>query len=168
MSTLVKCLLDFFEVSVHTILYVRNIYPRSIFEKRLKYNVPVWMSRHRDVNSYIVRALQNSKQLLEQGLVEKIVVPITGPDLDVQESFVFSLSSYFSGPEIKLHSLERSFRTILTKLNLVENKLRSLHTIPDGSRSFKIAIVAKIDDAQSIDKVCQCTLQLPHFQSISK
>ncbi|PIO35649.1 hypothetical protein AB205_0032710, partial [Aquarana catesbeiana] len=34
-------LCEFLEVAVHLILYVREVYPTGIFQKRKKYNVPV-------------------------------------------------------------------------------------------------------------------------------
>lgn len=37
-------LCEFLEVAVHLILYVREVYPVGIFQKRKKYNVPVQVS----------------------------------------------------------------------------------------------------------------------------
>lgn len=34
-------LCEFLEVAIHLILYVREVYPSGIFQKRKKYNVPV-------------------------------------------------------------------------------------------------------------------------------
>lgn len=39
-------LCEFLEVAVHLILYVREVYPVGIFQKRKKYNVPVQVSPH--------------------------------------------------------------------------------------------------------------------------
>ena len=39
-------LCEFLEVAVHLILYVREVYPVGIFQKRKKYNVPVQVSLH--------------------------------------------------------------------------------------------------------------------------
>lgn len=35
---------EFLEVAIHLILYVREVYPTGIFQKRKKYNVPVQVS----------------------------------------------------------------------------------------------------------------------------
>lgn len=44
-STVVADVLsEFLEVAVHLILYVREVYPVGIFQKRKKYNVPVQVS----------------------------------------------------------------------------------------------------------------------------
>ena len=42
-------LCEFLEVAVHLILYVREVYPVGIFQKRKKYNVPVQVSPHSQV-----------------------------------------------------------------------------------------------------------------------
>lgn len=34
-------LCEFLEVAIHLILYVREVYPSGVFQKRKKYNVPV-------------------------------------------------------------------------------------------------------------------------------
>ena len=34
-------LCEFLEVAIHLILYVREVYPSGIFQKKKKYNVPV-------------------------------------------------------------------------------------------------------------------------------
>jgi mitotic spindle assembly checkpoint protein MAD2B len=65
MST-VDVLIEFLECVVHTVLRQRNIYPPSVFEKKLKYGVGIWKSRHPDINSYITRVLTNARQLFEQ------------------------------------------------------------------------------------------------------
>jgi mitotic spindle assembly checkpoint protein MAD2B len=41
MSVAANILCEFLEVAIHLILYMREIYPAGIFEKRKKYNVPV-------------------------------------------------------------------------------------------------------------------------------
>lgn len=41
------------EVAIHTILYVRQVYPADIFVRRKKYDTPVFQSRHPALNEYI-------------------------------------------------------------------------------------------------------------------
>ncbi|XP_021099028.1 mitotic spindle assembly checkpoint protein MAD2B isoform X3 [Heterocephalus glaber] len=59
-------LCEFLEVAVHLILYVREVYPVGIFQKRKKYNVPVQMSCHPELNQYIQDTLHCVKPLLEK------------------------------------------------------------------------------------------------------
>lgn len=51
-------LADFLEVAVHLILYARNVYPPTIFERKKKYDVPVRLSRHPELNKYISEVAQ--------------------------------------------------------------------------------------------------------------
>ena len=46
------------EVAIHTILYVRQIYPADLFVRRKKYDTPVYQSRHPGLNDYISGAVK--------------------------------------------------------------------------------------------------------------
>jgi len=46
------------EVAIHTILYVRQVYPAEIFVRRKKYETPVFQSRHPALNDYISGAVK--------------------------------------------------------------------------------------------------------------
>lgn len=46
------------EVAIHTILYVRQIYPPDLFVRRKKYDMPVFRSRHPALNEYISGAVK--------------------------------------------------------------------------------------------------------------
>ena len=53
MSEVAEILLEFWEVAVHTVLYIYELYPRDIFEERRYGSMPVFQSRHPDVNEYV-------------------------------------------------------------------------------------------------------------------
>ncbi|MGH0143722.1 UNVERIFIED_CONTAM: hypothetical protein FKN15_000787 [Acipenser sinensis] len=57
-------LCEFLEVAIHLILYVREVYPSGIFQKRKKYSVPVQMSCHPELNQYIQDTLHCIKPLI--------------------------------------------------------------------------------------------------------
>lgn len=46
------------EVAIHSILYVRQVYPADLFVRRKKYNTPVFQSRHPALNDYISGAVK--------------------------------------------------------------------------------------------------------------
>ena len=46
------------EVSIHTILYVRSIYPAGLFRRVKKYDAPVYQSQHPELNKYISGAVK--------------------------------------------------------------------------------------------------------------
>ncbi|KAJ1401200.1 DNA-binding protein, partial [Ochromonadaceae sp. CCMP2298] len=77
---LAEQLLDFIECSIHCTLFARKLYPPNLFEPRMYQGVALRQSRHPDINTYIRRVLNNTKPLLEQGLVERVVLAITAPD----------------------------------------------------------------------------------------
>ncbi|XP_075850104.1 mitotic spindle assembly checkpoint protein MAD2B isoform X2 [Microcebus murinus] len=85
-------LCEFLEVAVHLILYVREVYPVGIFQKRKKYNVPVQMSCHPELNQYIQDTLHCVKPLLEKNDVEKVVVVILDKEHRPVEKFVFEIT----------------------------------------------------------------------------
>lgn len=59
------------EVAIHTILYVRQIYPADLFVRRKKYDTPVYQSRHPALNEYISGAIKAiEEELLLVGLIE--------------------------------------------------------------------------------------------------
>ena len=41
------------EVAVHTILFVRRLYPVDLFTRKKKWDAPVYQSRHPALNEYI-------------------------------------------------------------------------------------------------------------------
>lgn len=45
-------------MAIHTILYVRQIYPADLFIRRKRYDTPVFQSRHPALNEYISGAVK--------------------------------------------------------------------------------------------------------------
>ena len=45
-------------MAIHTILYVRQVYPADLFVRRKKYETPVYQSRHPGLNEYIAGAVK--------------------------------------------------------------------------------------------------------------
>lgn len=115
-NVVANILCEFLEVAVHLILYVRDVYPAGIFEKRKKYNVPVQMSCHPELNQYIQDVLNSIKPCLEKGEVERICVVIMDKGFCPLERFVFEIGS---------HDENRSFRTDDTYLFNIESALRA-------------------------------------------
>lgn len=46
------------EVAIHTILYVRHVYPAELFVRRKIYDTAVYQSRHPALNDYISEAMK--------------------------------------------------------------------------------------------------------------
>lgn len=80
-STVVADVLsEFLEVAVHLILYVREVYPVGIFQKRKKYNVPVQVSPGGwlDLKTFI---LPTSFLTPQQRLIASSLLPLTDQPL---------------------------------------------------------------------------------------
>ncbi|XP_015766791.1 PREDICTED: mitotic spindle assembly checkpoint protein MAD2B-like isoform X2 [Acropora digitifera] len=86
-------LCEFLEVAFHLILYVREVYPSVVFERRKKYNVPVQMCCHPDLNQYILDVLQTIKPLLEKGDVQRVSLVISDKKFQPIERFVFEIGN---------------------------------------------------------------------------
>uniref|UniRef100_A0A8B9M9I3 Mitotic spindle assembly checkpoint protein MAD2B n=1 Tax=Accipiter nisus TaxID=211598 RepID=A0A8B9M9I3_9AVES len=116
---------EFLEVAVHLILYVREVYPIGIFQKRKKYNVPVQMSCHPELNQYIQDTLHCVKPLLEKNDVEKVVVVILDKEHHPVERFVFEITQPpLLSISTLLHSLlshvEQLLRAFILKISVCD------------------------------------------------
>ena len=97
------------EVAIHSILYLRQIYPVDLFARRKKFDLPVWRSRHPELNEYIsgaVKAVGEELILVGstvpevkpihiatalQGNVDKVVVVIKDHNDVALERFIFAI-----------------------------------------------------------------------------
>uniref|UniRef100_A0A1B6G8G5 HORMA domain-containing protein n=1 Tax=Cuerna arida TaxID=1464854 RepID=A0A1B6G8G5_9HEMI len=138
----VEILLEFFEVCFHSILYIRKVYPPSIFTLKKKYNVPVHISLYPDLNFYISNVLKSVKKFLMMNKLLQLSLWILDSSLKPVEKFVFNnfnINSSFIGNHSDMSNLlllEESFRAFCLKLSTSDYILKP---IPDNS-SFKIYV----------------------------
>ena len=66
------------EVAIHTILYVRRVYPPDLFIRRKKYDTPVFQSRHPALNKYISGAVKAIGEELALVSVSRVWVIFPG------------------------------------------------------------------------------------------
>ncbi|GAB5588307.1 MAD2 mitotic arrest deficient-like 2 [Umbelopsis nana] len=116
-----------------------------IFASRQKYNVPVKMSRHPDINLYINHIVAACKDGIQQvmlpffeaqGMVKSVAVVIVDGQLNPVERFVFELNSIFQPSphqymdsvttELRLLDLELQLKAFLLRINAAEALLRPL------------------------------------------
>lgn len=69
-------MIEWLEVFINSILYIRNVYPESIFRKRRIYNIPVNASIFPPVNDYIRSVLQSARYLLTEDKLFRLEVLI--------------------------------------------------------------------------------------------
>ncbi|KAI0639572.1 DNA-binding protein [Trametes polyzona] len=142
------------EVAVHTILYVRQVYPPDLFVRRRKYDTPVYQSRHPALNEYIAGAVKAVSDELALGTVDKVVVVIKTADEKPLERFIFALrntlqvESYNKDTSVEgaisAASLGQYFRSFLLKLSMIEAQLGQMDL---DDLSFAIVLELQDDKA---------------------
>ncbi|KAF7793389.1 hypothetical protein EIP86_004501 [Pleurotus ostreatoroseus] len=148
----VRGITEFIEAAVHTILYVRQIYPAELFVRRKKFNTPVFQSRHPTLNEYISEAVKAVGDELENGNVDKVVVVIKDKDDGPLERFVFAVENMIQVEAFNKDTsvegamtpavLGQYFRSFLVKLCMIETQLGHLCLGDDVT----FAIVLELQD----------------------
>ncbi|KAM9474951.1 mitotic spindle assembly checkpoint protein MAD2B [Clarias gariepinus] len=145
-------LCEFLEVAIHLILYVREVYPSGIFQKRKKYNVPVQMSCHPELNQYIQDTLQCVKPLIEKNEAEKVVVVIMDKEHHPVERFVFEISQppllSISSDSLLSH-VEQLLRAVILKISVCDAVLDSN---PPGC-TFTVLVYTRESATRNMEKV---------------
>ncbi|PPQ67177.1 hypothetical protein CVT25_005778, partial [Psilocybe cyanescens] len=151
----VHAIAEFIEVAIHTILYVRQVYPAEIFVRRKKYETPVFQSRHPALNDYITGAVRAIADELVYGKVDKVVVVLKDKEQIALERYIFSVETMIEiegfnkdvGVEEAMtpSSLTQYFRSFLIKLNMIESQIGQMHLGDD--LSFAIVLELKDDAA---------------------
>jgi len=146
------------EVAIHTILYVRQIYPADLFIRRKKYDTPVFQSRHPALNEYISGAVKAIGEELVLGNVDKVVVVIKDKKQVALERFMFSIQNMIQvEPFNKDTSVEDAmsstllgqyFRSFLVKLSMIESQVGQMYLGDDVS--FAIVLELKDDISPSV------------------
>ncbi|KAH9486521.1 Mitotic spindle assembly checkpoint protein MAD2B [Psilocybe cubensis] len=151
----VHAIAEFIEVAIHTILYVRQVYPAEIFVRRKKYETPVFQSRHPALNDYITGAVKAIADELVHGKIDKVVVVLKDKEQIALERYIFSIETMIQiegfnkdvGVEDAMtpSSLMQYFRSFLIKLNMIEAQIGQMHMGDD--LSFAIILELKDDAA---------------------
>jgi mitotic spindle assembly checkpoint protein MAD2B len=71
------------EITLHTILYLRAIYPPSTFARRRAHGVPVYQSRHPQVREYIAEVVGLLRRELDQGNLRRVSVVVKSAETGV-------------------------------------------------------------------------------------
>lgn len=125
-------LCPFLEAAIHLILYSRRVYPQEIFERRRHLDVSVFRSRHRDLNEHIALVVRGTRQLLERGEADALVVSILGTRGEILERFRFELR--VDHQPVDVAALQAHLRGFLLKLHMCEAMLAPLPA--DAELSF--------------------------------
>ncbi|XP_031255277.1 DNA polymerase zeta processivity subunit [Pistacia vera] len=127
-----RILVEFLEVAVTSIVFLKEVYPAGAFERRRYMNVVVQRARHPELREYIHSAVNGLLPFIQKGQVERVAVIFFNADNIPVERYIFKLmfnQSY--GSKVEEGELEFSLRSFLTKL-LVSQSLSKV--LPNGCR----------------------------------
>ena len=141
-SEVTNMMVEFIECVIHYILYIREVYAPSLFEKIVAYSVPTFKCTHPTVCDYIRRILDAMRPLLAKGHINKIVICPCKATIDHTplESFTFALKGTTHQSETDLlnskhtmgiprDTITQFLRSFLLKLSVAESLLQP---IPPG------------------------------------
>ncbi|KAI5118650.1 hypothetical protein M0805_002570 [Coniferiporia weirii] len=138
----VVAFIEILEVALHTILYIRQIYPAELFERRKKFEIPVFQCIDPSISSYISGATKAVAEEIIEDNVSRIIINIHDGD-EPLENFTFSIDRVtgsghpYSEPEsLPLEVLQRQMRALLLKLNAIDAQLLPLNASESLSFSF--------------------------------
>ncbi|CAN6455152.1 unnamed protein product [Victoria cruziana] len=121
-----QVLIEFLEVAINSIVFLKGIYPPGAFERCRYMNVVVHRARHPQVHEYIHFAISSLRPFLQKGLVERVVVIFYSKDHVAAEKFVFRFSFDQTSNLGKATGLEFAMRSFLIKLSVAEPVTRVL------------------------------------------
>ncbi|KAF2857342.1 DNA-binding protein [Piedraia hortae CBS 480.64] len=137
---LVTSFTDFLTVAIHTILYERDLYPRTSFLSARKYNFSVRQNRHPKVCEWINDAVASVETELLKGTVDYVAVVICTRENSVVERFMFDVSRF---PTVPFKSIDLPLR----RTNDAGEKVAILPTV-DMEEQFK-ANMARLANCSS-------------------
>ncbi|KAL0487666.1 mitotic spindle assembly checkpoint protein MAD2B [Acrasis kona] len=137
-------LIDFIESVIHTILYVRGVYPNYLFHEVVSaYTGQLhYMSRNPTLNKYVTDLMKSMREWIENGLVEKVIISIssnqTGGGLIEQHVIDLEL--------IKNERIEPNsqiFSPLYWSLREFFVQLHSLQPLIESDLTFNVEVEAK-------------------------
>ncbi|KAB2006338.1 hypothetical protein ES319_D11G337600v1 [Gossypium barbadense] len=115
-------LVEFLEVAITSVVYLKGIYPSGAFERRRYMNVVVQRARHPQLREYIHSAVSGLLPSIQKGLVERVAVTFFNTDNIPMERFIFKLMVNQSfGSKVEESDLEFSLRSFLIKLSVSQS-----------------------------------------------
>ncbi|KAI3440308.1 HORMA domain-containing protein, partial [Psidium guajava] len=114
-----RILVEFLEVAVTSIVYLKGLYPSGAFERRRYLSLVVHRARHPQLRDYIHMAVSGLQPFIEKGLIERVAVVFFDTENVPLERFILKLSVNQScGSKVEDADLEFSLRSFLIKLSV--------------------------------------------------
>ncbi|XP_060518968.1 mitotic spindle assembly checkpoint protein MAD2B [Cylas formicarius] len=119
---------EFLEIVIHSVLYVKKLYPNSIFLPRKKYGLAVYQVVHPELREYIKECLTAISFHFKKGDLKKIYICFVNADDRIFEKVVIEILgfNYTSEGDTFLVDLEQCLRDFLLKLYNSQSYLEDL------------------------------------------
>ena len=132
----------FIEIYIHQILFIRQLYPRKLFENRTEFGMSVQYCNHPSVVDFVKRAVESINPLLGLNAVEKIFISVFSKNRIEQFILSFKWLVEFSLKKDPIYiprfEIEDIFRDFLSKIKTSEG---ALGPVPKDA-TFELAIKA--------------------------
>ncbi|GFP97876.1 DNA polymerase zeta processivity subunit [Phtheirospermum japonicum] len=126
-AEIARILVEFLEVAITSVVFLKGVYPNGAFERRRYMNVVIHKAIHPQLNEYIHSAVYGLKPFIEKGLVERVAVIFFDDGGVPIERFIFKLDvNQCYGTTIEQADLEFSLRSFLIKLPVSEPLTKAL------------------------------------------
>lgn len=161
-------LLEMLEVLINTIIYVRNVYPESIFKRQIIYNTSCYICIYPPLREYIQNVLKTAAKLKRQNELYKIDLIFEKDETTLLEMFSFGFEAAPGTKQLfddtsndqYLIEAEETIRGILLSL---DEKCKNLRKLPQTGVNFKILLhttqvaLVKLTSDPKVKVCVQCT-----------
>ncbi|XP_020598776.1 DNA polymerase zeta processivity subunit isoform X2 [Phalaenopsis equestris] len=162
-----RILVEFLEVAINCIVFLKGFYPAGAFERRRYMNVVVQKARHPQLDNYIHSATSELLPFIQKGLIERVAVIFYDKDHIPVERFVFKLviSQPYSST-VEENDLQFALRAFLLKLTVSKPLTKSLppgssweitayfRALPDENNDTKVQMWVPTDTKQWLQPPC--------------
>ncbi|ESQ35155.1 hypothetical protein EUTSA_v10008810mg [Eutrema salsugineum] len=122
-----RTLVEFLEVAITMIVFLKGFYPSAAFERRRYMNLVVQRASHPELRDYIQSAATGLLPFIQKGLVERVAVIFFSEDNVPVERFIFKLTINPScAASVEEGQLEFALRSFLIKLSVSKSLVKPL------------------------------------------
>lgn len=122
-----RVLVEFLEVAITAVVFLKGVYPSGAFERGRYMNVVVQRACHPQLRYYIHATVSGLLPFIQKGIVERVAVIFFNADNVPLEKFIFKLAMSLSyGSAVEEVDLESSLRSFLIKLSVSESLTKKL------------------------------------------
>eukprot|EP01080_Neovahlkampfia_damariscottae_P004483 gene4483-7864_t len=116
--------LEYLECFIHHIICIRGVYPKELFEWKVKNSSTFYASKHPELTEYISKMLYSIKSFLEKNLVETVSLVIRNHE-NVIEKYVF-VCKFETQKNVEFDFIHLKMKDFFLKFNSIGGGLKKL------------------------------------------